>query len=447
MRGLLILVLLACLGLCGCAASFDPDEARLCRISLVTFEASDAQIHINTQRVLASTYDASEVLLISYRADLPDGRRQMHEVVCGFDPARSGVSTERLVFVEHDAQRLSDIHFWILRKYWLEKSESANDDPEPIARADHVPLVSFELAYFVQQVLNGLPLVAIYGLLASAYSLTFGLMGRINLAFGEIATLGGYAALYGIAFAAGMSVPLIVLAAVGFALVTAAIHGGVLGRLVFAPLARHSGQQALVGTIGLAVFLQEYLRLVQGNDLRWVRPLMNVPLAILRAPGFVTTLLPITLSIAALALVVAGGVLAFMRFSRFGRNWRAFSDDPKAAQLFGIDPRALYVQTFGLSCGLAGLAGAVMTLFYGGVGYSISTVLGLKALIAAILGGIGSVPGAFLGGLIIGEVEAMWSAYFQISSRDLVVYVLLALLMLFRPGGLMGFPQLSPRKV
>jgi branched-subunit amino acid ABC-type transport system permease component len=140
-------------------------------------------------------------------------------------------------------------------------------------------------------------------------------------------------------------------------------------------------------------------------------------------------------------------LLIAMRRTRFGRNWRAVADDPKAAALFGVSSRIVYNQTLALSCGLAGLAGTIITLYYGGIGFAGGTGLGIKALVGAIAGGIGSVPGAMLGGLLIGAIEALWSATLPIGNRDIVIYGLLAVLLALKPGGLFGFAGLTPRRV
>jgi branched-subunit amino acid ABC-type transport system permease component len=140
-------------------------------------------------------------------------------------------------------------------------------------------------------------------------------------------------------------------------------------------------------------------------------------------------------------------LLAVMRRTAFGRNWRAIADDPLAASLFGVDGRRVFAATFALAAALAGVAGFVMTAYYGGVGYGAGLVLGLKALVAAVLGGIGSVGGALLGGLAIGLAEALWSATMPIESRDIAVFVLLSVVLALRPGGLRGFGDLLPRRV
>ena len=135
-----------------------------------------------------------------------------------------------------------------------------------------------------------------------------------------------------------------------------------------------------------------------------------------------------------------------MRWSRFGRAWRACADDALAAELFGVDRGRVLLRTFALASALAGLAGYVMTVYYGTVGYAGGIVLGLKALLAAVAGGIGSVPGAFLGGLLLGGAEALWSALFPIEFRDLAVFSLLVVLLVVRPSGLFGFVEPLPRR-
>jgi branched-chain amino acid transport system permease protein len=140
-------------------------------------------------------------------------------------------------------------------------------------------------------------------------------------------------------------------------------------------------------------------------------------------------------------------VLVLLGRSRFGRHWRAFADDPGAAALFGVPPGRLLAATFLLAGLLAGLAGWIVAVYYGNVGFAMGTMLGLKALVAAVVGGIGSVPGAFLGGVLVGLVETLWSAYFDIAMREVVVYAILIAVFALRPGGLLGFSGPSPRDV
>ena len=304
------------------------------------------------------------------------------------------------------------------------------------------------MAIGLQQVVSAAPLVSIYGLLAAAYSLVYGLIGRINLAFGEIATLGSYGALLGFAAAASGGTLLAPLAlAVIVACVSAAAYGIVSGRLVLAPLLRSGGQQALIGTIAVAIVLQEYLRLIQGAKTLWLQPVLNEPAALARSGQFIVTATPIALLVSLTALAATVALIAILRWTHFGRCWRASADDSGAAALFGVDPDRTLTLTLMLASALAGLAGYVMTLYYGSVGHTGGIVIGLKALLAAIAGGIGSVSGAFFGGLLLGTAEAAWSALFPLEYRDPAILGLFVLLLVLRPGGLLGFGDLLPRRV
>ena len=177
--------------------------------------------------------------------------------------------------------------------------------------------------------------------------------------------------------------------------------------------------------MGLAIFLRELLRLAQGDRSSWMSPQLNQPFALARAGDFVAVATPMAFVVSAVTLAAGLGLVVIFRFSRLGREWRAYADDPLAAEMMGISPAAITARAFALSGALAGLAGATMTAAFGAVGYGLSATLTLKALTAAIIGGIGSLPGAFLGGLIVGAAETGWSALFPIDYRDIAVYALL----------------------
>jgi branched-chain amino acid transport system permease protein len=295
-------------------------------------------------------------------------------------------------------------------------------------------------------------LAAIYALLATAYALIYGLVGRLNLAFGQIAVMGAFGAIGGVgaavAFgfespAAGLMVALVVAAGL------AAGWSWVVGTTVIAPLHARSplSQPILVATVAVAVTIEEGLRLFQGVRDHWVPPTFSTPIGLAAAGSFVVTVTPMQIGIALAAFGTAVAVLLVLQRSRFGRNWRAFADDPGAASLFGVAPGRILAGTFLLAGLMAGLAGWIMAVYYGNVSAAMSTMLGLKALVAAIVGGIGSVPGAFVGGVVIGLVEAFWSDFFDMGMRDMLVYAFLIAVFVLRPGGLFGFSGPRPRDV
>jgi branched-subunit amino acid ABC-type transport system permease component len=156
---------------------------------------------------------------------------------------------------------------------------------------------------------------------------------------------------------------------------------------------------------------------------------------------------PITLLTAGIGLSAAVGLLALMKFSPFGRAWRAYADDARAAALFGVDGPHLLRRTLALSGAMAGLSGMLIVAQYGGLGFAGGFQFGLKALIAAIIGGIGSVPGALVGGVAVGLFETLWQAYLPIEGRDIALYGALAVFLIYRPGGLLGEGDLAPRPV
>jgi branched-chain amino acid transport system permease protein len=384
---------------------------------------------------------------IDYRASLPGSPPSDRYLECRFAHG-SLASPERgaLIGVRTQDGPMGELRLQLLRRFWL-ASAGAAADPEPVPGASLSPEVPRGLAIGLQHVVFALPPVSIYALLATAYALVYGLVGRINLAFGELAAASGYAAFLGFAIAgSAMGVGVALAVALLLALGAALAYGVASGRFVFAPLMGQTGQRVLIGTIGLALVLQEALRLAQGSRLKWVQPILNAPRAVVRAGDFVVTVTPMALVAAGLCLSAVTALLALMRWSRFGRAWRACADDGRAAELFGIDRGRVLLETFALASILAGLAGYVMTVYYGTLGYAGGIVLGLKALLAAVAGGIGSVSGAFLGGLLLGSAEALWSALFPIELRDLAIFVLLVVLLVVRPRGLLGVAEPLPRR-
>jgi branched-chain amino acid transport system permease protein len=376
-------------------------------------------------------------LSVAFTARTPGEEPRDHLAACRFrEPGRPNESRD-LVSVTLDGRSVSEARLYVLIRYWLATPEGRAADPAPLGDVSALPLVPHPLAYGLQMALDGLPLAAIYGLLAAAYSLIYGLIGRINFAFGEMAAAGGYAA--AIAALAMVGWPPAPLLTVAFALAAAvaAAWGFAAARAVFIPLRHARGQQVLVATVGLALFLRELLRLAQG-DRSWMSPELNQPFALARGGDFVTVATPMAFLSSAVALAAGLGLVIVFRYSRIGREWRAYADDPLAAELMGVSPAAITARAFALSGALAGLAGATMTAAFGAVGYGLSATLTLKALAAAIVGGIGSLPGAFLGGLIVGAAETGWSALFPIDYRDIAVYALLTIFIALRPSGLLG---------
>ncbi|MGO9769145.1 MAG: branched-chain amino acid ABC transporter permease [Roseiarcus sp.] len=427
-------VAIAAVGLAGCARLVETDQARLCRMALPALAPPGAMIAILEQR----EFPDGRGVRIDYRLSALGAPAQTRFAECRFKAPGRPERSEDMVGLTTDDGALSDARLYVLIRYWLATPEARAADPAPLGDVHALPTLPPALAYALQQAINGLPLAAVYALLAAAYSLVYGLIGRINLAFGEIAAAGGYAAALGAMLTVTQAPATILAVALIFGASAAAFWGVASSRWVFQPLHRASGQQALIASIGLALFMQEFLRLTQGDRPYWVDPILNAPFGVARAGDFLVTTAPNALLAGAFALIAGFVLVSVMLRTRFGRRWRAYADDPLGAQLLGVSPRAIFAQTFALASAFAGLSGYVMTMYYGSVGYGAATALGLKALIAAILGGVGSIPGTFLGGFIVGAVEAVWSTYFAIDYRDVAIYSLLAIVLVLRPGGILG---------
>lgn len=438
---------LAALLLLASCAPLDTEQVRLCRLVLPALHPPQTAFR---ETGVAAT-DSGSGVRIDYEASEPDNRTFIgrHWATCRF--GGTALTRARLVLVGVDTDRsaLSDVRLLYLNRFWLDAFAATADTETATPTVPNVPRA---LAYAAQQLVNAIALCAIYALLATAYALIYGLIGRLNLAFGEIAVVGAYGAIGGVtaAVALGLTDPIGALAlAFVIAAALAALWSFVVGAVVVAPLhARfRAGQPILVATIAVAIAIQEFLRLSQGAQDRWLPPLFNAPLALMRAGSFVVTVTPMQIAVALIALAAAGAVLLLLAKSRFGREWRAFADDPDIVALFGVSRQKLIATTFVLAGLMAGLSGWIVAVYYGNVGFSMGTMLGLKALVAAVVGGIGSVPGAFLGGILVGLIEAAWSAYFDLDFRDIVVFSLMIVMFVLRPGGLLGYAGPSPRQV
>jgi branched-chain amino acid transport system permease protein len=420
--------------LAGCSPTVETDQARLCRMALPALMPEEARIAILNQEADAD----GRGLRLAFTAEAPGGEPQNHLAACRFRMAGRPRESRDLTSLTLDGRALSETQLFFLIRYWLATPEGRAADPAPIGDVSALPQAPHAIAYGLQMALDGLPLASIYALLAAAYSLIYGLIGRINFAFGEIAAAGGYAtAIAALAMLGWPPAPLLIAA---FALAAALASGWAFAsaRLVFIPLREARGQQVLVATVGLAIALRELLRLAQGDRSSWMSPQLNQPFALARSGDFVAVATPMAFVVSAVTLAAGLCLVLIFRYSRLGREWRAYADDPLAAEMMGVSPAAITARAFALSGALAGLAGASMTAAFGAVGYSLSATLTLKALTAAIIGGIGSLPGAFLGGLIVGAVETGWSALFPIDDRDIAVYALLTVFIALRPSGLLG---------
>jgi branched-chain amino acid transport system permease protein len=303
-----------------------------------------------------------------------------------------------------------------------------------------------DLAYFLQQLINGLTLGSIYGLIAIGYTMVYGIIGMINFAHGEIYMIGAFIALITflvLALVGLSSVPLALLVMLLAAMAFTAVYGWTVERVAYRPL-RHSFRLApLISAIGMSIFLQNYVQLLQGARVKALPPLVQGGFTVMEGGGFAVQLsyLQIGILLLTVALMVVFSLL--IAATPLGRAQRACEQDMTMAALLGIDVDRTISLTFVMGGSLAAVAGMMVTLYYGVIDPFIGFLAGIKAFTAAVLGGIGSLPGAKLGGLLIGLIEAFWSGYFSTEYKDVSVFVVLVLVLIFRPTGLLGRPDVE----
>ncbi|MEE8280128.1 MAG: branched-chain amino acid ABC transporter permease LivH [Alphaproteobacteria bacterium] len=302
------------------------------------------------------------------------------------------------------------------------------------------------MAFFLQQLINGLTLGAIYGLIAIGYTMVYGIIGMINFAHGEIYMIGAFISLicFIILGYAGVTwVPLAVVIVMVVAMVFTATYGWTLERLAYRPLRRSPRLAPLISAIGMSIFLQNYVQTVQGARIKPLAPVIEGGFTVMEQAGFTVQLSFIQIFMFLLTL----GLMAVFGFviarTALGRAQRACQQDLDMAALVGIDVDKTISLTFVIGATLAAVAGMMVTMYYGVIDFYIGFLAGLKAFTAAVLGGIGSIPGAMLGGFILGLIEVFWSAYISGEYKDVAAYSILVLVLIFRPTGLMGTPEVE----
>jgi len=302
------------------------------------------------------------------------------------------------------------------------------------------------MAYFLQQTINGITLGAIYGLIALGYTMVYGIVGMINFAHGEIYMIGAFIAL--IAFTAlglvGITwVPLAIVLVLIVAALFTALYGWAVERVAYRPLRGSFRLAPLISAIGMSIFLQNYIQIVQGPRTRTLPQIISGGISLWEEGGFTVQITTIQISIILLTVCLMAILFHLVERTRFGRSQRACEQDMGMAAMAGIDVNRTISLTFVVGATLAAAAGLMTTLYYGSIDFFIGFLAGLKAFTAAVLGGIGSIPGAMVGGLLIGMVEAYWGGYVSGDYKDVSVFAVLILVLTLRPTGLLGRPHIE----
>ncbi|MGE3067605.1 MAG: branched-chain amino acid ABC transporter permease LivH [Hyphomicrobiaceae bacterium] len=302
--------------------------------------------------------------------------------------------------------------------------------------------------YFLQQVINGITLGSIYGLIAIGYTMVFGIIGMVNFAHGDVFMMSTFIALIfflvltTVLGISSLFLALLIVLILGMAITS--LWNWVIERIAYRPLRGSFRLAPLISAIGMSIFLMNFVQVVQGPRNKPVPPMLNEVFTMGGGDGS----FQVTLSYKQMLIMVVTAVLltAFwylVQRTRLGRAQRACEQDRKMAALLGINVDTTISLTFVMGAALAAVAGVMYMIHYGVVNFADGFVPGVKAFTAAVLGGIGSLPGAVLGGLLIGLIETLWSAYFSIDYKDVAAFSILAVALIFLPSGILGKPEVE----
>ncbi|MFK4825345.1 branched-chain amino acid ABC transporter permease [Paenochrobactrum sp. BZR 588] len=300
------------------------------------------------------------------------------------------------------------------------------------------------MEYFLQQVINGLALGSIYGLIAIGYTMVYGIIGMINFAHGDVFMLGAFMALIVFliitTFIGALPVALALLIMMIVAMLLTGLWSWAIERVAYRPLRGSFRLAPLITAIGMSIALSNFVQVTQGPRNKPIPNLINDSYSLFGSN--------VTISLKQIVVVVVTAILlaAFwyvVNRTSLGRAQRACEQDRKMAALLGINVDRVISLTFVMGAMLAAVAGTLYLTFYGVISFADGFTPGVKAFTAAVLGGIGSLPGAVVGGLLIGLIEALWSAYFSIDYKDVAAFSILAIVLIFMPSGILGRPEVE----
>ena len=304
------------------------------------------------------------------------------------------------------------------------------------------------MEYFLQQLINGLALGSIYGLIAIGYTMVYGIIGMINFAHGDVFMVGSFISLalilaLGLTASAGLAFMLLALLIVLMvAMIFTSVWGWTVERLAYRPLRGSFRLAPLITAIGMSIVLQNFVQLTQGARVKPLQPIISGGITLIQEP-IVVRLSYMQVIIIVTTLLLMTVFTLIIAKTPLGRAQRACEQDARMASLLGVNVDRTISTTFVMGAALASVAGLMFVLYYGVIDFFIGFVAGIKAFTAAVLGGIGSLPGAMLGGLLIGLIETFWSGYFSVEYKDVAAFSILAIVLIFLPSGLLGRPEVE----
>ena len=305
------------------------------------------------------------------------------------------------------------------------------------------------MEYFLQQLINGLTLGSIYGLIAIGYTMVYGIIGMINFAHGDIFMVGAFISLifillFGIVGAWPIALLLLALIMVlAFAMLLTSVWGWTVERIAYRPLRGSFRLAPLISAIGMSIFISNLVQNIQGARVKPLPPIISGGYTIIESDSFSVIVSNMQILIVITTVTLMAIFSYIISSTPLGRAQRACEQDRMMAALTGVNVDRTISITFIIGAALASVAGMMYLLYYGVIDFYIGFLAGIKAFTAAVLGGIGSLPGAMLGGLIIGLIEVFWSAYFSVEYKDVAAFSILAIVLIFLPSGLLGRPEIE----
>jgi branched-chain amino acid transport system permease protein len=294
--------------------------------------------------------------------------------------------------------------------------------------------------YFLRLLFSGLTRGSIYALLALGYTMVYGIIKLINFAHGEIYMIGAFTALIMASVFSLMGLPVLAILVLSsiIAMVYSSAYGLTIEKLAYKPLRKAPRLSVLISAIGMSLFLQNYVLLAQtSNFLPYpsILPVVPVP-RLLR--GIVNSQQIIIFTTTAVVMVI---LTVLIKYTRMGKSMRATSQDRIMATLVGINVNRVISWTFLIGSFTAALGGILISSFTGQINFYVGFIAGIKAFVAAVLGGIGSIPGAVLGSLILGMTESFAAGYISSVYEDVFAFIILVVILIFKPSGLLGRPE------
>jgi branched-chain amino acid transport system permease protein len=300
---------------------------------------------------------------------------------------------------------------------------------------------------FVQQVINGVTLGSIYGLIAIGYTMVFGILNMVNFAHSGVFMVSAFIALVCLLILTTWmgveSVVIALLIVLVVAMVLTSVLNWTIERIAYRPLRRSFRLAPLISSIGMSIFLANYVQVAQGQRNKSIPPMFEQVIVLIEGRGYDVAVSYEQLVIWGVTAVLLVAFWYLVTKTSLGRAQRACEQDQKMAALVGVNVDRTISITFVIAAALAAVAGTMYLMYYGVVSFSDGFVPGIKAFTAAVLGGIGSLPGAVIGGLLIGLIETLWSAYFSIDYKDVAAFAILAITLIFLPQGILGRPDVE----